>query len=271
MKKIFLKIFIFSFTVLTVVMTSCGNSKENKECSCDTKGDSNTESVSEQFTNLPSNVTKVNELTNVIVIRVSPDDKVFITMKSDSEQRHFDAVMRIKMLKQMAKIYREQKGEDNAVSFTPADSIAFSELGVIGVPFNQLPAFLRLSSDERSQWISGSKEDAGKNSGIPIEMLDEKQKEIIRHSNNSAGLTEFQMWILAANEAASEWEKELTAGEKDGDSKKEIPLIVHNILTDIGFTVSTDKSAKFETTSMVMENMQTIGKNKFILLTELRE
>jgi len=201
-------------------------------------------------------------MTNVVEILVNPQGKVWLTMNNDTTQMASNARMRVKMLKHMSQIYKEQT--DKTVDFTKADSVAFSKQGSFGVPFNQLPTFLRATAEEQDQWLSGKEEKSGKISGIPVEILDEARKEKIRHSNNRTGLTEFQMWILAAANAAAE-----VANEMDDEAQK--TSLMQKMKDGTGFALRADQTSPYKTIHMIMDNMQTIGKNKFILVTALKQ
>lgn len=197
----------------------------------------------------PSVSTEEMPMNNVVQVLVNPQGKVWITMNNDTTQAASNEKMRIEMLDNMIEEYKAQTGK--TVSFTPEDKLSFSKLGSFGVPFEQLPTFLRSEADVQDSWISGKDEAAGKKTGIPIKMLNEQEKEVIRNSKGHKGCTEYQMWINAIAKTSNDELK-------------------NQILKGTGFSLKADQNTSFEVVHMVMDNMQTIGKNKFTLVTALK-
>lgn len=203
-----------------------------------------------QATTPPSISTDEMPMNNVVEILVNPQGKVWITMNNDTTQEASNAAMREELLMNMQQEYKAQKGKD--VKFSQEQVKAFTKLGAFGVPFEQLPAFLSASSEEQDSWLGGKEEAQGKKTGIPIEVLSEERKEKIRRSNNQSGCTEFQMWITAVTKTSND-------------------MLKQHILEGTGFSLKADQSTPFDIVHMVMDNMQTIGRNKFILVTALKQ
>lgn len=196
---------------------------------------------------------------NVVEILVNPEGKVWLTVNvADTAESN---LLRRSMLKHMTQIYNSQRNKE--VEFSKKDIAEFVKQSAFGVPFEQMPSFLKLPFDEQDAWINGN--EPGKPSGIPVSELDEQRKQKIKESNNTAGLTEFQMWILAATRAANE------VYEARKDEQKEEPSLMQNIKDGTGFALKADADSPFKTVHMIMDNMQTISRNKFLLVTALKQ
>lgn len=198
----------------------------------------------------PSVSTEEMPMNNVAQILVNPQGKVWITMTNDTTQEASNEKMRLELLENMIKEYKQQTGK--TVSFTPEQKLAFTKQSSFGVPFQQLPEFLSAETEVQDQWISGKLEETGRHTGIPVHYLSENEKERISNSKYQRGLTEFQMWIMAISHTSN-------------DALKKA------ISKGVGFSLKADQATKFETVHMIMDNMQTIGKNKFTLVTALKQ
>ncbi|MCM1429794.1 MAG: hypothetical protein NC097_08390, partial [Clostridium sp.] len=181
---------------------------------------------------------------------VNPQGKVWITMTNDTTQEASNEKMRLELLDNMTKEYAEQTGK--TVKFTDEQRLAFTKLGSFGVPFQELPAFLSADAETQDQWISGKLEDTGRHTGIPVHFLSEAEKERISSSKYKKGLTEYQMWIMSISRTSN-------------DALKKA------ISKGTGFSLKADQATRFEVVHMIMDNMQTIGKNKFTLVTALKQ
>ena len=197
----------------------------------------------------PSVSTEEMPMNNVVQVLVNPQGKVWITMNNDTTQAASNEKMRMELLDNMIAEYKEQTGK--SVAFTAEQKHAFTKLGAFGVPFEQLPAFLGSSPEEQDEWISGKLEATGRITGIPIKAQNDREKEIVRNSKNHKGCTEYQMWINSVSRTTNDELK-------------------NQILKGTGFSLKADQSTSFSTVHMVMDNMQTIGKNKFTLVTALK-
>ena len=198
----------------------------------------------------PSVSTEEMPMNNVAQVLVNPQGKVWITMTNDTTQEASNEKMRLELLENMTKEYAQQTGK--TVSFTPEQKLAFTKLGSFGVPFQELPAFLDADTETQDKWIGGQLEETGRHTGIPVHYLTEAEKERISASKYQKGLTEYQMWIMAISRTSNdELKKAISKG--------------------VGFSLKADQSTRFETVHMIMDNMQTIGKNKFTLVTALKQ
>ena len=195
----------------------------------------------------PSVSTEEMPMNNVVEILVNPQGKVWMTMNNDTAVSASNESMRKELLQNMQAEYKEQTGKE--VKFTAEQMEAFAKQGAFGVPFEQLPTFLSADSEQQDAWLSGKEEARGMKSGIPIKAQTEAEKDRIRSSKK--GYTEYQMWINAISKTSND-------GLKQAISK------------GTGFSLKADQNTSFEVVHMVMDNMQTVGKNKFTLVTALK-
>ncbi len=193
-----------------------------------------------QPTTPPSVSQKVMPMNNVTQILLTPEGRVFLTMNNDTSKDYSNDSMRKELLKDMANIYNERKNTD--IQFTKAQLESFAKLGSFGVPFKDMPEFLNMKPEMQDQWLTGKL--PGKQAGIPINTQTEADKAAQRR-------TEFQMWIEAISKTGN-------------DSLKAA------ISKGTGFALKADQNTPYEIVHMVMDNMQTIGKNKFTLVTTLK-
>ncbi len=210
----------------------------------------------------PSVSTEEKPMNNVVEILVNPEGKVWLTMNNDTTQEASNAVMRTALLENMQQVYHEQTGK--TVSFTDEQKKVFAATGSFGVPFEMLPKFLSASPEEQDSWLSGKEEAKGLISGIPVKVLTDAEKEKIRDSKGHKGCTEFQMWMRALT---------MTADDKkpaQSDSEESQNSLYSRIMDGTGITLKADQSTSFKVVHMVMDNMQTIGRNKFTLVTALK-
>ncbi|MCM1005720.1 MAG: biopolymer transporter ExbD [Prevotella sp.] len=188
-------------------------------------------------------------MNNVVEILVNPQGKIWLTMNNDTTQEASNAAMRRELLTNMQAEYQQQTGK--SVKFTEDQMKVFETLGSFGVPFEQLPAFLSAKPEEQDAWISGKEEANGLITGIPTKAQSKEEKDRVRTSAGKHGLTEFQMWIKAASATSND---QLKQHMREGK----------------GFSLKADQNTSFEVVHMVMDNLQTIDKNKFILVTALK-
>lgn len=194
-----------------------------------------------QPTTPPSVSEEVMPMNNVTQILLTPEGKVFLTMNNDTAAAFSNDSMRIELLERMTSIYNDRKNAN--IKFTKSQKEAFAKLGAFGLPFKDMPEFLSMKPDKQDEWLSGKLKD--KTVGIPINVQTDAQKDAqIRN--------EFQMWIEAISNTNNE-------------------LLAEAIKNGTGFALKADQNTPYEVVHMVMDNMQTIGKNKFTLVTTLKQ
>lgn len=198
-----------------------------------------------QPTTPPSVSQKTMPLNNVTQILLTPEGRVYLTMTNDTSKAFSNDSMKRELLQNMLNKYNESPmGKANPVKqFTKAQEEAFVKLGAFGLPFKDMHEFLSMKPEEQDQWLSGKI--PGKLAGIPIKAQTEAEKAAKRRN-------EFQLWIEAIAETSN-------------DSLKQA------ISKGTGFALKADQNTSFEVVHMVMDNMQTIGKNKFTLVTTLKQ
>ena len=193
-----------------------------------------------QPTTPPSVSTETMPMNNVNQILLTPEGRVFLSMNNDTSKDFSNDSMRKELLKDMANIYNDKRNAN--IKFNKMQLDAFAKLGTFGVPFKDMPEFLNLTPDQQDQWLSGKL--PGKVPGIPISEQTQAEKDAQKR-------TEFQMWIEALVNSGN-------------DSMK------NAILKGTGFALKADQNTPYEVVHMVMDNMQTIGRNKFTLVTTLK-
>lgn len=186
---------------------------------------------------------KVQE-TNVAQILVNKDGKVWLSMNNDTASKWSNEKMRKEVLENMVQIYNE-KHKSNPVSFTGLQKETFSKLGTFGVPMAKMGEFLDLAEQQEGitkmdKWLEGD-DDPNHPTGIPI-----------NENKNDKTPNEFQMWLLALSKTSNE---NLSKAIKDGK----------------GLAIKADESTSFKVVHLVMDNLQTMHKNKFTILTALTE
>jgi len=198
-----------------------------------------------QPTTPPSVSQKTMPLNNVTQILLTPEGRVYLTMTNDTSKAFSNDSMKKELLNNMLNKYNESPlGKAHPVpAFNKAQVESFVKLGAFGVPFKDMPQFLSMKPEEQDQWMAGKI--PGKLAGIPIKAQTEADKAAKRR-------TEFQLWIEAIAETRN-------------DSLKQA------ISKGTGFALKADQNTPFEVVHMVMDNMQTIGKNKFTLVTTLKQ
>jgi biopolymer transport protein ExbD len=197
-----------------------------------------------QPTTPPSVSTNEMPMNNVTQVLLTPDGKVFLTMNNDTAQAISNDAMRIELLENMRNIYNEKNHLEGAkeIKFTAEQQKSFAKLGAFGLPFKDMPEFLSMKPEQQDEWLNGKL--PGKKVGIPVEAQTDADK-AKQHR------TEYQMWIEAVARTSND---SLTDAIKKGT----------------GFALKADQNTPFEVVHMVMDNMQTIGKNKFTLVTTLK-
>ena len=197
-----------------------------------------------QPTTPPSVSTETMPMNNVTQILVTPEGRVYLSMHNDTVKKFSNDSMRMALLEDMRNIYndRQKNDDDKVAAFNKAELQSFAKLGTFGVPFKNMHEFLQMEPTEQDQWLTGKL--PGKVAGIPISAQTDADKAAKRTN-------EFQMWIEAISRTKNEsMSKAISKGT--------------------GFALKADQNTPFEIIHMVMDNMQTIGKNKFTLVTTLK-
>ncbi len=189
----------------------------------------------------PSSVSEEKVRTsNVAQILVSPEGKVFISVAGDADAANADTwgsePIRKEILRNAVTEYNRLH-PSKKVELTEKDVETFSKINAFGVPFQALPAFLRLSPTEQDKVISDmTRADVG----IPID-----------DNTNLETPNEFQIWMRAIYSSGND---NLQAAMKQGE----------------GIAVKAGQDTPYETVHHVLDNLQTLKMNKFSLMTALK-
>ncbi len=190
----------------------------------------------------PSSVSEVKVPTaNLAQILISPEGKVFISVTGEADQTVADGEWGTEPIRK--EILRKAVAEYNRlhpnkkVELTEKDLDTFSKLNMFGVPFQALPAFLRMSQTEQDKVISDmSRADVG----IPVD----DNKDLERPN-------EFQIWMRAIYSSGND---NLQSTMKKGE----------------GIAVKADHNTPYSTVQNVLDNLQTLKMNRFSLMTALK-
>ncbi len=190
----------------------------------------------------PSSVSEVKVPTaNLAQILISPEGKVFISVTGEADPTVADGEWGTEPIRK--EILRKAVAEYNRlhpnkkVELTEKDLDTFSKLNMFGVPFQALPAFLRMSQTEQDKVISDmSRADVG----IPVD----DNKDLERPN-------EFQIWMRAIYSSGND---NLQSTMKKGE----------------GIAVKADHNTPYSTVQNVLDNLQTLKMNRFSLMTALK-
>lgn len=125
--------------------------------------------------------------------------------------------------------------EKHGINFTNDEYNTFKKLNAFGVPMNKMKEWLDMKMEDRDKNMKDGP-------GIPIELTEYKGKE-----------TEFQEWIMAVAQVMED------AG-LDAD-----------IRSGKGIAIKADGTTQYQVVEVVMNNLQSINRNKFTLMTALKQ
>ncbi|MGM9838766.1 MAG: ExbD/TolR family protein [Sodaliphilus sp.] len=121
------------------------------------------------------------------------------------------------------------------IQFSPQNYADFAKLNAFGHPIKDLKAWLDLPVNERAEALK-------KSPGIPINM-----------TTYGGDLTEFQEWIRACAEVFSQRED-----------------ATEDIRSGKAIAIKADANTPYRMVEIVMNNLQSIKRNKFTLMTSLK-
>ena len=223
----------------------------------------------------PSSVSQEKvPMANVVTILISGKDKpgnqatpgtegkVFISFTGDVDSTLSSEHIREKVLLEAAKLYEAQRG--SKLEFTAKQIAEFKKINMFGVPLKDMPAYLDLEPSKRDKFQGDMT-----NPQVGIPYLNAKGE---LNKNKDRNFTDFQIWMRAISNVAYTLHSEKV--QKDGLSKEEEKALedFHNAirLNGTGIAIKADKDTPYETVHKVFDNLQTIGLNKFTLLTALK-
>ena len=167
-----------------------------------------------------------------------PDTRLMTILVSQKGQVYMELVGDVDTTKLSSENLRMKAlhimAEKAGVQFTNDEYLTFSKLNAFGVPMKNMKEWLDMKVEDRDKAMK-------EGPGIPIEMTEFKGKE-----------TEFQQWVMAVAQVMEE------AG-LDAD-----------IRSGKGIAVKADGATQYQIVEVVMNNLQSINRNKFTLMTALK-
>jgi len=190
------------------------------------------------------------------------EGKIFLSFQGDSVLA--SEPLREAILMKAIAIYNEQHPKNALPDPTTAQVEAFKKLSMFGMPFKDLYTVLNLEPAVREKTQSDLTQPT---TGIPID--DNKDK--------NGRLNDFQIWMKALSQVAQEGrnDKIMAMGldemnPEDKDKIRELDILYNALFQGNSISVKADKDTPFTTIHRVFDNLQTMGLNKFTLMTNLK-
>lgn len=187
------------------------------------------------------------------------EGKIFISFAGDSVIP--SETLRGKVLDFAVSKYNELHPK-NAIKITTDQRAAFMKTNMLGVPFKVLPQVLSMETSKRDKFIG---ELTDPNVGIPIN--DNKDK--------NGALNDFQIWMWALANVAQDGRNEKISqldaeGQNGAEAVRDADILYNSVFQGRAISVKADKDTPFTTIHRVFDNLQTMGLNKFTLMTALK-
>lgn len=210
-----------------------------------------------------------SDLVTVLVSSMNPNDddplavegKIFISFTGDSVISSEE--LRTMVLTEALAIWNK-KHPKNPISLTQKEMNTFAKSNMMGVPFKTLKATLDLDPAKLDQFMTNLEDP---NVGIPINNNEDK----------NGNLNDFQIWMNALSNVASDKRKEKIAelglDESTPDGRqaiRELDILYNSLYQGRGISIKADKDTPFARINQVFDNLQTMGLNKFTLQTALK-
>ncbi len=209
----------------------------------------------------PSSVSEIKvPMTNVSTILVSPEGNVFVgvTGEADPEVAEgkwaSDSIRRV-IFNSAIDRYEDYTGKKinlNGLARQQATE-QFAKMNMFGVPFDRIPEFFSLKSEDQENWLSGKGLGKGALSnvrpqdvGIPMDDI-----KYVDQDGNPQTTNEFQIWMRAIYNCGND---NLQAAMRKGE----------------GIAVKADQSTRYDVVHNVLDNLQTIKYNRFTVMTALK-
>jgi len=181
--------------------------------------------------NTPASVSEIKiPESNIMTILVDQQGKIFLSL--DYQQEQVVATLRA-------------VGEDYGYTFTPKQEESFKRLKSFGVPMNLMKDFLDMPVDRQdvhmrdafSPWV-----------GIPTDSVEVRDAlgGIVSRDN------EFMRWVSRATQIRDE-------------ARKENPD-----MPELQIAIKADKETGYPVVKKVMDDLRTMRKNRYLLITNLR-
>jgi biopolymer transport protein ExbD len=189
------------------------------------------------------------------------EGKIFISFAGDSVLP--SEALRTAILEKAVAFYNEEHPK-NAIQLNQAQMNAFAKTNMLGVPFKYLPEVLSKSATELDKFQSDLTDPRV---GIPID----------GNKDKNGRLNDFQIWMKALSNVAQDGRRdkimELGIDETTDEGRaklKDIDMLYNILYQGKAISVKADKDTPFTTINEVFDNLQTMGLNKFTLMTALK-
>ncbi|MBO5053681.1 MAG: biopolymer transporter ExbD [Muribaculaceae bacterium] len=213
------------------------------------------------------------DLVTILVSAADPNDKsgdptltegkIFLAFQGDSTIKSED--LRKDILKAAISTYNQRHPSKKLSNPTEAQIDAFSKIQMFGVPFESLYEVLDMDPVARDKYLSDIQ---NPKVGIPIN--DNKEKKVEKYN-------EFQIWMDALAKVAQKGRTDAIEKNKldeynDADKEKirDLDILYNAIYQGNSIAVKADKDTPFMTIHRVFDNLQTMGLNKFNMITNLK-
>ncbi len=192
------------------------------------------------------------------------EGKIFMSFTGDSTIN--SESLRKAILEQAVGIYNQKCKELNkpTIALDTTQINTFAKMTMFGCSFKDLGDVLKMDATAREKFMS----DLTK-SGIPTN--DNKDKTDTRR------LSDFQIWLKALSSVAQEgrdnaiMEQGLDQSTPEGrDAIRKLDILYNAVFQGKSVTVKADKDTPFTVIHHVFDNLQTMGLNKFTLMTNLK-
>ena len=187
------------------------------------------------------------------------EGKIFLSFAGDSVIP--SETLRGKILDYAVSKYNDLHPK-NAIKITKDQRAAFMKTNMLGVPFKILPEVLSMETSKRDKFMSDL---TNPNVGIPIN----------DNKNKNGALNDFQIWMYAlanvAQDGRNEKISQLDAEGKNGaEEVRDADILYNSVFQGRAISLKADKDTPFTTIHRVFDNLQTMGLNKFTLMTALK-
>lgn len=183
------------------------------------------------------------------------EGKVFIGITGSTDSVFSNEMIRRDVLLEAIRLYNAQPSHANSpLFFTEEQIMAFTKIGMFGVPMKDLPEFLGMSTQNAAAYAG---------IGIPFD-----------ENNNpeESALNEFQIWMRAVNNVALDYKDNgKLIRSSDGHEEWKATDALFDVIkcSGAGIAVKGDKDTPYSVIHPILDNLQTIELNKFTLVTAL--
>ena len=197
---------------------------------------------------------------NVSTILVSPEGNVFVGVIGEASPEVADGKwasdsIRREIFVNAISNYENYTGKKLNLSGLEKQQAVeqFAKMNMFGVPFDRIPEFFKLKSEDQEDWLAGKGLGKGalanvrpSDVGIPLTEI-----KYVDQDGNPQSTNEFQIWMRAIyNSGNTNLQEAMRKGE--------------------GIAVKADQSTRYDVVHNVLDNLQTIKYNRFTVMTALK-